>query len=260
MDLKLIKAAVIGDGCLCNGRQKQGYINYRFSCTHSSKQKDYLLWKKDLLAAAGLATWYSEFENVTNPHTGKRGLMCRIESPVDSRLTVLYGQMYPKSEGFKPGVLDDIDELGLAIIFMDDGGKQVNKVTSVYPNGKRTQIPCVPYIGSFRLALQSHGWSGAEQFRDWLLSRFGVHASICSQNGSPVLSICRMADKERFRSIVSPSIHPCVAYKVDGSFQMTHLAHRERLSERGPYGAMRQSELAGNEPREGEPKSLPASV
>lgn len=32
----------------------------------------------------------------------------------------------------------------------------------------------------------------------------------------------------------------------------------ERLSERTPEKAMRQSDLAGNEPQEGEPKSLPA--
>lgn len=246
MDVRLIKAAVIGDGCL-NIRER--YRNARFLCTHSIKQKDYLLWKRDLLAAAGLQTAYGEFWNTSNPHTGKRNLFCRIESNVSPILTTLHDQLYPKSDGFKPGVLDDLEAIHLAIIFMDDGTKQVNK--------KADGVAVVPYISSFRIALQSHGFGGAHQFVDWLNAKFGVHSSIFKQAGQPVVAIYRNRDKEMFRETVQPFIHSTMTYKIDGSVH----AHRERLSERASLRTetMRQSDLAGNEPREGASKNLPAS-
>lgn len=250
---------VIGDGHL-GVKSGQGYVNYRFACMHSARQKDYLLWKRELLQAAGLRTWYDEYMNTINPKTGKKGLMCRIESPVSPVLTVLHGQMYPKSEGFRPGVLDDLEDLHLAIIFMDDGSRQVNKRMGTTINGKRYNYDCEPYIAAFRISLQSCGWSGCAQFCSWLKGRFGVHASVWSQKGAPVVGIYRNSDKELFRSIVSPHIHSSMSYKIDGNFH----ACRERLSERAsseghvPEGTMRQSDLAGNQPREEEPKSPPA--
>lgn len=214
-------------------KSSQGYRNARFSCTHGSKQKEYLLWKRELLSAGGLKTWYSEFINTTNPHTGKKALMCRIESAVSPILTVLLGQMYPKSEGFQSGVLDDLNELHLAIIFMDDGGKVVNRTAGTTIKGKRYSYQCEPYISGFRIALQSHGETGVAQFRDWLWSRFAVEARVFRQNGSPIIGICKNSAKARFRDVIQPNIHPSMAYKIDGTFEC-HTRHRERLSERAP--------------------------
>jgi hypothetical protein len=261
MDIRLVKAVVIGDGCLGIKHHTRN-INARLTITHSVKQKDYLLWKKDLLEAGGLPTWYSEFINTVNPHTGKKGLMCRVESGANPVLTVLRGQMYPKENGFCQGVLDDLEAIHLAIIFMDDGCKQVNKTVRIGYRLKKS-YPCHPYIASYQLSLQSHGFSGANQFVDWLDAKFGIHAAVWRQKGQAKVAVYRNKDKELFRQVVSPHIHSSLAYKLDGQFN-AHVIHRERLSERTPNGdemsngAVRQSELAGIEPREGEPKSLPA--
>jgi recombination protein RecA len=233
MDDLLVKAMVIGDGCLCNGREAQGYRNYRFTCLHSIKQKEYLLWKSRLLAEAGIKTWYSEFWSTTNPHTGKKALMCRIESGVSSHFTDLHGLMYPKKNGFKPGVLEDLEVKHLAIIFMDDGTKDVLRKGGRTKGGVRVVYECEPYIHAFRLCLQSHGRDGAQQFSNWLSAKFGVYSRVHSQCGSAVLDIQRNEAKERFRELIAPHVHPSMAYKLEGSLHF-HAIHRERLSERAP--------------------------
>jgi len=233
MNDPLIKAMVIGDGCLCNGREAQGYRNYRFTCLHSIKQKEYLLWKRGLLFGAGIKTWYSEFLSTTNPNTGKKALMCRIESGVSPHLSDLHGLMYPKENGFKPGVLEDLEAKHLAVIFMDDGTKDVLRKGGRTKNGIRVVYECEPYISTFRFCLQSHGRVGAQQFADWLNAKFKIYSRVHSQKGSAVLDIQRNEAKDRFRELVAPYIHPSMAYKLEGSLHF-HVIHRERLSERAP--------------------------
>jgi hypothetical protein len=251
MDVRLIKAMVIGDGCL---NLHKRYRNVRFLCTHSIAQKEYLLWKRDLLAAGGLSCGYCEFENVTNPHTGKIGRMCRIESAVSPVLTVLKERMYPKSSGFADGILDDLDAMHLAIIFMDDGSAARQRKVSWLKDGVRSRVPCIPYIAQFRFSLQSHGQTGCEQFSSWLRRRFGIHSKVWAQGDGYAVVVYRNEDKELLRDIMSPFIHPSLDYKIKGSVHAVAY-HRERLSEGAPERVVRQSDLAGNEPQEMGPKS-----
>lgn len=256
MDVRLLKAMVIGDGCLDIHKR---YRNARFTCVHSIKQKEYLLWKRALLEASGFKTRMDEYWNTTNIHTGKRALFCRLESAVSPSLTELRNLMYPKLLGFRSGILDDLDALHLAIIFMDDGTRSYERMRSGMRNGVRCMVECVPHIARFRFCLQSHGIVGAEQFRSWMIKRFSIRSNISMIKGAPVLEIVRMADKEKFVETIRPHVHETMKYKIEGGFD-GHTIHRERLSERTPNeekskGAMRQSELAGNEPQEVESKS-----
>lgn len=247
---------VIGDGCLDIHKR---YRNARFTCMHSIKQKEYLLWKRSLLTASGFKTRYDEFWNTTNIHTGKRALMCRLESGVSETLTELRSKMYPKSLGFRNGILDDFEAIHLAIIFMDDGTRAFVNRRSGMRNSVRCIVECTPHIAKFRFCLQSHGVVGVRQFQDWMVGKFSINSRISMIKGSPVLEIGRIADKQRFVDIVKPFIHETMKYKIEGGFD-GHIIHRERLSERTSSeekseGTIRQSELAGNEPQEVEPKS-----
>jgi len=248
MDVRLLKAMVIGDGCLDIHKR---YRNARFTCIHSIKQKEYLLWKRALLEASGFKTLLYEYWNTTNIHTGKRALFCRLESGVSPALTELRNLMYPKLLGFRSGILDDLDALHLAIIFMDDGTKSFLRRRSGMRDGVRCSVECAPHIAKFRFCLQSHGIVGVQQFRDWMLRKFSINSTTSIIKGAPVLEIGRIADKQRFVETIQPYIHETMKYKIEGGFD-GHVIHRERLSERTPSedekseGAMRQSELAGN--------------
>lgn len=248
MDVRLLKAMVIGDGCLDIHKR---YRNARFSCIHSIKQKDYLLWKRSLLEASGFKTRLDEYWNTTNIHTGMRAMFCRLESAVSPSLTELRNLMYPKIFGFRPGILDDLDALHLAIVFMDDGTKSFLRRRSGMRDGVRCRVECTPHIAKFRICLQSHGTVGVQQFRDWMLRKFSINSTTSIIKGAPVLEIARIADKQRFVETIQPYIHETLKYKIEGGFD-GHTIRRERLSERTSSedekseGTMRQSELAGN--------------
>lgn len=225
MNEAIVKAMVIGDGQLqvhptCN--------NAHFATSHSVAQRDYCLWEFELLKQSGFPAplKFVEWEQVVTAKTGKRNTICAVVSGVHPELTRLYQLMYPKDAGFKPGVLDDIDELGLAIIFMDDGGKQVNRSVGTTWHGKRYRYTCEPFIGRFQISLQSHGRIGCEQFKAWLLERFGIRSVLLKQPTEKgwYIGITRNADKERFRSIVMPHIHPTLLYKLEGSFKSRSIA------------------------------------
>jgi hypothetical protein len=67
-------------------------------------------------------------------------------------------------------------------------------------------------------------------------------------------------DGDRRRLTSAERAYRSHLYEECGKLNVRGHWDAERLSERTSERTMRQSELAGNEPREGEPKSLPASV
>lgn len=224
----LVKAMVIGDGYLS---LEKGCRNARFGCLHSIKQKPYLLWKQKLLARAGLTTSYKEREDHGSALVAPTQGRCEMRSRVHPALTAIYQRMYPKENGFSAGILDDLGEMHLAIIFMDDGGKNAaaHSVPSGWPGSS-----CVNhydrFVISFTIHLQSWGIKGCHQFIDWLKRRFLVEARIGFQRGQPVVKVYKTEAKKRLRDVVEPHLVPTMKYKVEGRMH----ARPERLSEGAP--------------------------
>jgi len=252
VDTALVKAMVIGDGCL---RIRKDCKTPIITITHSAKQEEYLVWKKNLLEKAGYVSNFRKCLHVVNKYTGKRDWMVNITTRAYKEFLGIRNLMYPKTKGFPSGVLDDLGLLHLAIIFQDDGCK-VTTGTVSWANGTRKRLP-VPCISSYRIALQSHG-QGSFQFCDWLMSKFGVTAKSLLTKYGYVVAIYRSYDKARFRDLISPFMHSTMMYKLEGTFE-AHVNCGERLSERGfeeTSRIMQQSELPGKKPEENGPKSL----
>lgn len=217
---------VIGDGHL---QVKKTHKNAILIVGHSIKQREYCLWKKSLIENTGMVAHYYEYEATTNPFTEKKGIFSVFYTRAYSELTGLRNLMYPKDKGFRPGVLDDLAPLHLAIIFQDDGGKVMCKTVRY---GKKS-VPLVePYIASYRIALQSHGNKGVSQFCEWMGQRFGITAKPLLVPSGYTVAIYRKADKAKFRDLIRSYVHPTMMYKLEGTFE-AHVIHRERLSERG---------------------------
>lgn len=253
-DVRLLKAMVIGDGCLI---REDGYANHRLVIHHSLKQKDYLLWKRDLLEASGLNCRY--YEGVPKPHPVSRKVYptCWIPSNVHPVLSILHDQLYPRTEGFRPGILDDLDAFHLALIFMDDGSKSVVCKKRYSHKEVNEVLDMTPFIMHFAFYLQSHGQGGCLQFKGWLGAKFGIEARLTRLKKGHIVVVSKNDAKARLRDLLLPHIHASMRYKLSGDFK-SQVIRRDRLSERAPLGAMQQSGLAGSEPREGAPKSLPA--
>jgi len=119
--IPLIKAMVIGDGCLALDKRWRG-SNARLQIAHGLDQQEYLFWKAALLQRLGFRITYYEYRSPKSPT-----VTVAIQTNRDSTLTPVYSLMYPKLRGFEPGVLDDLDERCLAIIYMDDGCRRLSK-------------------------------------------------------------------------------------------------------------------------------------
>lgn len=230
LDARLIKAMVIGDGYLTIEKH---YRNARFGILHSVKQKEYLLWKKAILEETGLPTHYLEREDPGSPLVKPTAGRCEIRSGALPELTSLRELMYPKARGFLPGVLDDLEAKHLAIIFMDDGGK--NQSAHTVPRvwrGIKYVHHYSPFIISFTFCLQSSGVVGCEQFRDWMKNKFGIESRVNFIRQQPIVKIYRTEDKTKLADLLYPYLHPTMRYKVDGRMQAAE--HPERLSARAP--------------------------
>jgi hypothetical protein len=246
VDARLVKAMVIGDGYLT---LEKHYRNVRFGILHTVKQREYLLWKQRLLRESGLPTHYSERADPGSPLVKPTEGRCEIRSGALPELTSLRELMYPKARGFLPGVLDDLEVEHLAIIFMDDGGKNASSVKSMKRWKDRVYVYNYdPYIISFTFCLQSSGVTGCEQFKDWIESKFQIESKVTlTGNHQPVVKVYKTSAKERLRDLLLPYLHQTMRYKVEGRMQAAQ--RPERLSGRAPVDgwAMRQSGLTGTE-------------
>lgn len=257
MDTKLIKAMVIGDGYLSVGATGK---NAYFGCLHGIKQKEYLLWKREMLAKIGYETRYGERVLAPNRLVKRVNPICEIRGRTNEELTALHQLMYPRAErGFRPCVLKDLDESHLAIIFMDDGCRGLRSTPSVYKWKDRVySYDYEPFIQHFHFCLENYTGAGIGQFCDWLKARFLIRAHPVKIRNQKRVAIYDRRSKKRLVELLKPHMHPSLAYKLEGNLG----AHAKRLSEETssegdkPEGMMRQSALAGNKPQEESPKSL----
>lgn len=106
---QVILGSFLGDGHLsCQGKNK-----YRLQETHSIKQQNYARWKANL--------FNSDIINVKNNGFSKKPAV------YFNTKTFILPNKLPKNKTYCPQwVLDDLNEIGLAIWFMDDGSKNKN--------------------------------------------------------------------------------------------------------------------------------------
>lgn len=232
MNRKLLKALAIGDGCIQKPMGK--CRNSHLVIAHCMRQKEYLLWKRDLLTRMGFRCHVREYETVVNPQTGKRGTQVWLQTNLHPVLTELRSKLYPKENGFQRGFLSDLGPRELAVIFMDDGTTLTKKRNEAKWNGKRWLYPHKPYISAFRFCLQSHGRRGCEQFVRFLKKRYGWDATVMRHRHHFVVHIARTEDKRMFRNIIRRYIHPTMRYKLEGRLTYRSSQPRRRAYQHMP--------------------------
>lgn len=113
----VIIGSILGDGFL----QKTGSKNARLRLEHSLKQKEYLIWKCQILG-----NYFQSKPQIlerNNPIFGKTYQYIRAQSYSGSELGKLYQLFYIDGKKIIPNKISDLlkDPLCLAIWFMDDG-------------------------------------------------------------------------------------------------------------------------------------------
>lgn len=115
---RLLIALLIGDGTISN--------NYVFKLSHSIEQKEYLEWKVNLLDRFGIKNnGIKEYISSCGYNYGKRVLYSQMS--LHSTIKALRRSVYIPKKTFTRKLLNWLDELGLAIWFMDDGFININE-------------------------------------------------------------------------------------------------------------------------------------
>lgn len=107
---QVLFGSLLGDGCLPNDRTSK---NVRYQEGHCLEQKDYLFWKRKILA--------KEFRFGKASYSKERKIV-GIRSYVDPRLTIIRTIFYPSGKRIVTNdVLSQVGPLALAVWYCDDG-------------------------------------------------------------------------------------------------------------------------------------------
>lgn len=137
---QLLIGSLLGDGCFCSvgGRTK----NMCLSIAHSEKQKEYIKYKWNILNKYNLVSPIVEY-HINN----KRYLRELVGYSFKTKLHPIFTDIrnkYYDSHGHKrvfKEFVKDIDALGLAIWYMDDGSTYVSKTDRCFTAEISTHIP-----------------------------------------------------------------------------------------------------------------------
>ena len=151
---------------------------------HSANQKDYVNWKYNILKSI-----VKSGPKLRNGN-GNR-IACRFYTRCLPEVTELFNRFYQDKQKIIPSNLS-IDDLSLAVWFMDDGSKSRNT-----------------------LYLNTQQFSHEEQIilQDLLKSRFGINSTL---NKDKIYERIRIvsADAKKFCEIIRPYVIQTMAYKL----------------------------------------------
>ena len=209
--ISFIVGSYLGDGCIpkqCNPNKRNCYLKIQ----HSIKQKDYADWKSNLLG--GFATTPVVINRIAKGKPYQCVTFNTKVHPFCTRLRKLYkpGKYGNSVKTINNSILSYLDEQGLAIWYMDDGGI----VRNSYKRSDGTKGP-LKFRG-IKIAACSLSESEIEILTDYMQKRWGftfkVYYSKNSEKLYPVLALFS-SEARRFINLIKPFVPECMAYKID---------------------------------------------
>lgn len=190
-DLKqLLIGSLLGDGTFT--KIDANNSSCCFTVAHKKDQYDYLKFKFDILDKYNLVNKIISRTYTDNRFKDSNYTEYRIKSRVNPIFTYIRNEAY--FEGKKTinlNIIEDIDALGLAIWYMDDGYV--------------TKSSCIFSTCSFTMYSQ-------QRLADFLLGRFNLHFTVGKNDNSLYLLA---KDFNKFRTLISPYILPILQYKLE---------------------------------------------
>lgn len=192
---QVLLGSMFGDGSLYKPNKSGGVL---FRETHCLKQKDYLLWKKEVLSKVLIMKerYYSYTKKYKN---GKEKEIneIRITSLISPLLEKYYTQFYPicTHKIYSIEMLNKLKLLGLSVWYMDDGCFN-----------KRS------YNASIALNREN-----VEFIKKWLKKKFDLDGNLNKHNKNNLNYFNLVFNKEntkKFFRIIHPYIRPSMNYKI----------------------------------------------
>jgi len=187
---QVLFGSLLGDGHLSINRRRG--INALYSEIHSLKHASYLLWKKPFFEEISplKITTASYFDKRTN----KTYYHMRLRTHVHPYLTELHNLVYIRNrKTVHPPILNQIDPLGLAVWYMDDG-------SYCYKSRWSKIATCDFSLEENRL------------IKNYLESRFNLKVTIYFHKWC--LLYLNVQSTRTLFSIIEPYVPECMSYKL----------------------------------------------
>ncbi len=187
---QLLIGSLLGDGSFVSSGGRS--VNYYLSIAHKSGQRKYLEYKLSILSKHGLAS--KIIERTYKDKRFKKGeyTECRIKTRLHPIFTEIRNKYYDDTghKRVRYEFIKDIDPLGLAIWYMDDGYVTKNS--------------CIFSSCSFTIEEQ-------EILSKVLLEKFNLHFTVGKNDNSMYL---HASDFPRFVKIIEPYVLEDLQYKL----------------------------------------------
>ncbi len=182
---------ILGDGSLSlSGRSVNAHIDY----AHCAKQREYALWKAEMLKSLTSVRITDGFSHCK----GKAYPKVRVLTKTHPFYTHLWKRFYHNGrKTVDHFLMEHLTPLGLALWYQDDG------------NLKEHENYLTPYLETNCFNVVEH-----EVMSKALADKFHIEFRANKLNAQYLHLCLRRKDREAFYSIVSPYIHPTMAYKV----------------------------------------------
>jgi hypothetical protein len=198
----IILGSLLGDCCL---KTNKGSNNKSLiSIAHSEKQKDYIYWLRKELS--------SICHNNPQPYVAhEKYIVYTITSESRSDLFTIRNRIYTPKKSPNEWWLSQIDDLSLAVWYMDDGSMAYkNKTTSL-------------------VEFATNSFTESENFglKNMLLKNFGLHSEVVPKkinNKIQYTLAVEQGSTNKFVEIVSPHIIDSMAYKLPGELNKQFLS------------------------------------
>lgn len=200
-----VLAIILGDGHIAKRKSS------RLTITHSTKQREWLMYKVGILQESGFKMRVDEREMVS---FGKGRSYLIASSTSTARVKSLRGLFYPNGVKSVPEQCLEFGFEEWSILYQDDGRQNTLSHYNVVKNGTRVRIECPPFVNRYEI------YKNAFSDRDYdilrtSLKNLGVETSLLNlRQGGRSLVISRSSSKAAFFDGVSPYIIPSMEYKV----------------------------------------------
>jgi len=189
-----VKAAIVGmilgDASVIQQSPNNAWLQFR----HSLAQKDFALWKANILRQVTHVS-VTESEGYVDKRTGKKYPFINVKTRAHPFYVKMRQAFYPvQHKVVDPFWLERLDERGLAIWYLDDGTTKE---------------------GHCYLATLAFSWPENQIMAQFIWKRFGLHVDVRRwTKGKPILRIPTKS-RQALRDILAPHAEPAnMAYKL----------------------------------------------
>lgn len=178
--------------------------NAYFKMTHCDEQKDYLLFKKNILELNNL-TKTKVYQRITHlKKTNKDYLQWQLDSNANRYATYIYNIIYPDGKKkVNRKILDQITDFGLFLWYLDDGYLNIRR----YEDGR---------IKEYRIFLYTMNFTLEEviEIQKWFISKYNINPNINKKQNGYILYFNSKKTRE-FMKIIEPyyNLVPCLNRK-----------------------------------------------